>query len=245
MRPQGGDWFEYDWQADGKTARFAVDLSYKYDGKTDDYPFLFFVNFSSPKKGRSALTLAERFRIRLFLNRMKLMLEPIYVGSIKTKKQIQHYLYAKDNTRLDALKALAKKQSFIRCRVDCTKEKSWETYFSLLYPDAAKRQTEKNLETIELLKKNGHPLSATRRICLHMFFPNEPAMLTFAEQARLAGFAVGDAEFSPEQNLPYGIVLIHLASLRKREIDDITTRAILLAEKFDGTLTYWDCSRQA
>ena len=167
----------------------------------------------------------------------------MYVGSIKTKKQVQYYFYAKSNAMLDEAKALAKKQRSLRCRVDCIHEPMWDTYFNVLCPDDAKKQTEKNRETLELMEKHGYSLSSTRRISLHMYFPSEPKLLEFAEAARLGGFAIGDTEFMPEQTLPHGIIIIHLSSLRKKEIDDITTRAIVLAKQYGGTLNYWDCPK--
>ena len=74
-----------------------------------------------------------------------------------------------------------------------------------------------------------------------MFFKSEPKMLTFSERARLDGFAIGETEFVPEQETSHGVVLIQLSALRKKEIDDITTRAINLAKEYGGILSYWDC----
>ncbi len=242
MKPTTGNFFEYDWPIEGKTARFAADISYAdSDEVKASHPYLFFVSCSSAKKDNSPLTLKDRFLIRLFINQLKIMMEPIYVGSIKNKSESQYFFYAKTDAFLENIKAEAKKKKSVRCRVDCMHEQEWDTYFSLLYPDEAKKQTEKNRETLELLEKNGFPMTGNRRICLHMFFKNEPKMLTFAERARLDGFAIGETEFIPEQELSHGVTLIQLSSLRKKEIDDITTRAVNLAKEYGGILSYWDC----
>lgn len=237
----GGDWFTYDWQIDGKRALFAVDLSYKYAGKSDDYPFLFFVNCSSRKKTRDTLSNLERLCARLILRRLQLLLNPIYVGSIEMNRQIQYFMYCKTVQEAAAVKAYAKKQKMLRCRIDYADEPTWETYFALLYPNAAKKQTRKNVETIELMRKRGDVLKAPRRVRLHMFFPNEPSMLAFSEKARLQGFAVGEPEFVIEQPLPYGVIIIRVVSLNKRDLDNVTTRAIQIAERFGGALSYWEC----
>lgn len=242
MKPTTGSFFEYDWPIDGKAARFAAETSYAQKKEIcEEYPYLFFISCSSSKKDNSSLTLKERFFTRLFVNQLKIMMEPIFVGSIKNKNESQYFFYAKTDSFLEDIKNEAKKKKTINCRVDCIYEPSWDTYFSVLYPDEAKRQTEKNRETLELLEKNGFPMAGNRKICLHMFFKSEPKMLTFSERARLDGFAIGETEFVPEQEISHGVVLIQLSALRKKEIDDITTRAINLAKEYGGILSYWDC----
>lgn len=242
MKPTTGNFFEYDWLTDTKTARFEVDTSYaEAKNIRENHPYLFFVSCSSAKKDNSPLTPKDRFFIRLFVNQLKIMMEPVYVGSIRNKTESQYFFYAKTDSFLENIKSEAKKKKTVLCRVDCIFEEDWNTYFSLLYPDEAKKQTEKNRETLELLEKNGFPMTGNRKICLHMFFKSEPKMLTFAERARLGGFAIGETEFIPEQELSHGVILIQLSALRKKEIDDITTRAVNLAKEYGGILSYWDC----
>lgn len=86
-----------------------------------------------------------------------------------------------------------------------------EIYHRLLYPDAARLFTEENRRQIALLKKHGDMLTPARRIAFHTFFPTEPLAAIFAEGARQAGFAVGDREFLPEQENPYGVVLLRIS----------------------------------
>ena len=120
------------------------------------------------------------------------------------------------------------------------KEPRWQSYFKLLYPNAAKYQTVLNGEFIQLMEKRGDNVDAARRLNLHMFFPTEPQRLLFSEQARLSGFAIGDALYKPEQEMPYGVILHRVSTLMKQDLDGVTTRAIRLAEKYDGSMTYMD-----
>ena len=94
---------------------------------------------------------------------------------------------------------------------------------------------------IDLLKKHGDALTPTRRIAFHVFFASEPLALRFMEEARQNGFAVGDSEFAPEQELSYGISLLRIAPLEKATIDQLTTCIIRLAAQYGGSLTYWNC----
>lgn len=241
MKPTTGEFFGYDWPIEDRIARFEVDLQYASGEAKAEYPYLFFINCSSGKDKKAPLTVMERFSIRFLINQLKIMMEPIYVGSIKTKNEVQYYFYCKSDSCLEKLKAEAKKKKNILCRVDAVHESDWDTYFSLLYPDEAKRRTEENRKTLEILEKNGFPMAGTKKICLHMFFKSEPRMLTFAERARLDGFAIGDTEFIGEQDYAHGVILIELSALRKKELDTITTKAVNLAKEYGGILSYWDC----
>lgn len=64
-------------------------------------------------------------------------------------------------------------------------------------------------------------------------------MLDFAEQARIAGFVYSAPAFSPERELAYGADIVRLSSLRKKDIDELTTKIINLAARYGGELGEW------
>ena len=116
----------------------------------------------------------------------------------------------------------------------------WNTYLNLLYPDAAKYYTETNRKNAQLYRKNGDCITAVRRLTLHMAFSLETLVPRFAEEARLSGFAIGDAEFNPDIDLPYGVKLHIISSLLNEDLDKYTTLAIYTAERYGGRLLYWE-----
>ena len=141
---------------------------------------------------------------------------------------------------LDAAREIANREKLLQCTAGLREEPGRDTYYKILYPDAARLFTEQNRQQILLLKKRGDSLTPARRITLHVFFPAEPLVGLFAEQARVGGFAVGDYEYEPEQEFPYGVALCRVSTLDKAEIDALTTQAIRLASRYEGRLNYWN-----
>ena len=82
---------------------------------------------------------------------------------------------------------------------------------------------------------------ALRKINYHMAFPSESARLLFEEEARLSGFAIGEASYVPEQDCPHGVLVLKMSKLIKADIDEQTTRLIGIAQKYGGRLDFWDC----
>ena len=92
------------------------------------------------------------------------------------------------------------------------------------------------------LRAIGDNTDAARRINLHLGFTTEQERIVFEETARRAGFAIGNPEFHGENDYPSGAVIYRISSLRRREIDAVTVRALRLARKNGGRLLYWDCN---
>ena len=89
------------------------------------------------------------------------------------------------------------------------------------------------------MKKHGDCISAVRRVTFTVYFPTESIMLNFAEAARKAGFAYAGPNYSPERELAYGADVVRLSSLKKADVDALTTRVINLAAQYGGELGEW------
>lgn len=237
--PHTPQWFEYDWPLDGRPARFTVDLSLA-DAPKENRPVLLYVSCESKHGGTKALSAFESARAEGVCKKLCKTLMPYYAGSIETGAKRQYYFYIAEREMLEQAEKIAQKAPFLLCEAGCAQEPDWVTYRELLYPDAAKLQTEENRKHIALMLQHGDNAAAARRVSLVLFFPTEAAMLLFCEQARLSGFAVGDPVFTPEQQLAYGVSVVRISNLHKKEIDALTTRAIRIAAKFGGELRYWE-----
>lgn len=233
-------WFEYDWPIEGETARFAVDMELT-DMQSEAWPCLSYLSCESRRKDAPSLNAIETARAEAVKNAFLRDTSCLYAGYIETGAQRQYYFYSHERNAQRVLAQLAGKEKlFLACRAGAAEEPSWVTYRSLLYPDAAKLQTERNRELIALMRKNGDGIVSLRRVSFSLFFPTENIMLLFTEQARLSGFAISGPVYEPEHELAYGVTVVRLSTLEKPKIDELTTRAIRIAQKYGGELRYWD-----
>lgn len=232
-------WYEYDWPLDGREAHFAVDLSLS-DMDSETYPLLVYVSCAPKKKGARAFSALESSLAEGLCKRIEKRLSPVYAGFIEIRAKRQFYFYFADASALPELERIAEKQPMLNVRISSVDEPEWITYRSLLYPDAAKLQTERNRDHIEFMRSHGDAVMGSRRVTFSLFFATEVIMLRFSEQARLSGFAVEGPVFDPDSELAYGVKLVCISSIRKRDIDGLTTRAIRIAETYGGELRSWD-----
>ena len=240
MKQHQPQWFTYDWQIDGDDAQFCADLSL-YDFAPDlQNGVLLYMNCAAKDAGKPLDAALER-RAEGVLKKCLKAAIPLYAGYIRTSDAKQFYFYVPETRYLAALEEVAKKERGLYCRAGAQAEPEWQTYFRLLYPDAAKLQTEQNRLHIALLKKHGDNPAAARRVRFHVFFPSEPIVKYFGEEARQKGYAVGENAYMPELENPYGVSLHKIATLDKKEIDRLTTEIIRLAENYEGMIKDWDC----
>ncbi len=232
-------WLSYEWLIQGEPCSFYVDTS--YDEPVLGYETLIFVALETDSL--KAFSKAESGELKRTEKKLKkALLNAIYVGYIETSNLRQYYFYVKDeNSSLDALSKLKEKQSKLGLTFGAAHEPDWLTYHSLLLPDQAKYQTVLNKELIERLTRSGDNISTVRRLTLIMCFKSDQLRLLFSEKARKGGFALGEPKFRTELDLPHSVSIHCLSALTKPEIDAITTKAIYLAEAFDGELLRWSC----
>ena len=229
--------FTYDWHMDDAPATFQVDMAVP-EQALSCRPYMLYIQGKSRK---AALTPWEERRLAPFFKKACKTRDALFVGSIHAADRQVFFFYTDDPDQGDAAKALAAQEKALDCAAGLRDDPAGDTYHKLLYPDAARLFTQQNRQQIDLLKKHGDALTPTRRIAFHVFFASEPLALRFMEEARQNGFAVGDSEFAPEQELSYGISLLRIAPLEKATIDQLTTCIIRLAAQYGGSLTYWNC----
>ncbi|NCB30550.1 MAG: DUF695 domain-containing protein [Clostridia bacterium] len=229
--------FSYDWHMDGAPAKFLVDMELR-DADLAAMPYLLYVRSKSRQgtfTGREIKHLADLEK----KCRKKLM--GAFAGSIQSADQQVIFFYVYNAEEAELVQDLAERERLLQCTVGVREEPERDTYRKVLYPDAARLFTEQNRKQLLLLKKHGDALTPARRVTLHAFFPAEPLVGIFAEQARMGGFAVGEYEYEPDQDLPYGVSLCRVSTLDKGEIDAMTSQVIRLAARYDGSLSYWNC----
>lgn len=240
MAIKGADLLEYDWHTEKSRAVFGVDMSLYSAAPIASDGVLLYASCRS-KKDDGELRGIRLSMCDSFFELCQRKLNIIFAGYIETRRQKRGIFYGSSIDLLDDMRELADRQPFLIIECGARRDEAWQTYFKLLYPDAAKYRTIENGRTIDALRKQGDMLNISRRISFHVFFPSEPIRIMFEQEARLAGFAIGEPEFADESDLPHGVSLHKISTLDKREIDDITTRIIRIASKYDGMLVHWDC----
>ena len=231
----------YDWYIEGQPARFTVDMSYEGRPPDPERPVLIYVNAVPKNPGQEQLKPSQRWVLSRLTDRLERKLGLTFVGDIELGEQRQMYFYASNPDVLEDVEYAARRCSGVVATAECVNEPGWETYWQLLFPDAAKYQTVLNRERVARLEKLGDDPKAPRRVNLYFGFPTEPNRIHFAEEARQMGYAVGSPQFEPAWELAYGVALHRISDLTPRSIDEVTVRAIRLAERFSGELRDWDC----
>lgn len=231
-------WYYYDWQMEGSPAEFAVDTRFFDRAPYPNRPVL--MHMRCEMADGSALGSRARRHIDKLEKRCEADVKALYAGYIQDDYRRVMFFYTDKPARLGALEDIADREKYLLCSVGAEEDAQWSTYLSVLYPDAAKYFTETNRKNAELYRKNGDCIAAARRLTLHMFFPLEVLAKQFAEEARLAGFAIGDSEFNPDLDTQYGIRLHVISTLEAEELDKYTTLAIYTAERYSGRLLYWE-----
>ncbi|HWR22015.1 MAG TPA: DUF695 domain-containing protein [Feifaniaceae bacterium] len=242
MRKQAEDtFFSYVWPLQNARAHFTVDTG--YDEPMAGYEALVYCALSPHESGAEAFTPREERRCdKIERKLLRALPDAVYVGVIDMDALRQYYFYVRDAEEAMAeIERIAGKEKLLSVSPGSAHEPDWLTYHALLLPDAAKYQTVLNAEMIGRLKKSGDNLAAVRRMTFSMCFPSEQTRLLFQEQAKAAGFAIGEPQFKPELDLPHILTIHALSALVQEDVDDLTTRAIRAAEPFGGELLRWNC----
>lgn len=233
------EWFAYDWEVRGVPAHFRVDLQFAADpdGPTG-YHTMLYVTCSARRADAPAFSFGERKRLSSVLSRCEAILgeQGRFVGVIEQSTSVRYYFYAKDARLLVPLYEYCSDEK--RLRLACAKadEPEQQTYYRLLYPDAAKRQSAANDAFIALRRAQGDEPETPRRIDLTFRFPSFQSRAAFTAEATALGFSAGRIGFDETHEAPYTLTLYASAPLLHTPLTALTTQAIAAAAPHCGEL---------
>lgn len=237
------DWYCYDWEVQGQTARFAVDLEYaeKFD-VMGDYITLLYVTCTPATDKTIDFTPRERKRLDALMKSCVQLLgeQAVHVGYIDMPCQRRFYFYTADARLLAPLFEWCAKESVLSLECAKATEPRRQSYYRMLYPDRAKRQSNDNQRYIASLKARGDDLDAYRRCNFHLYFPDIQARDAFVLGAKEAGFALGRTEFVAEQEKPHYVSMHAVSPMRWKDVTHRTTAIIRLAEDYEGVFDHFD-----
>ena len=230
--------YSYEWMLSDAPAVFTVDLTLYDHAPLKGFQQLAFVSCRSLEGGEP--TAETRRRIAQFIAKFAKNDEFAYVGSVESAGLIQHYFYIKSRKAWSDLKDAAASAHNFDCRAGIRSDAEWSTYFGVLYPDNAKRQTVLNSETINKRLASGDS-DAPRRLNILLAFPSPDSRSACGAAALKEGFALGESDSTQEGDLPFTLVVHRIAAMKKSDIDAVTVLAVRLAENFGGRFVNWDC----
>ncbi len=237
------EWYVYDWNLQGLPALFHVDLKYVEEFDTlGDFTTLLYVS-CYPKDPESQKFSPHEKRLLDGVSKECLRIlgeECAYVGFIDIAAQRRYYFYTSDARLLVPLMAYCSEEDGLRLECFKADEPNRQTYYRLLVPDNAKRQSVDNELYIESLRQRGDDIAAYRRVNLHFYFPSANGRTLFGESAKSLGFAIGETDYIPERDPSYYIVLHAVSPLELDLVTELTTKAIAAAQTYGGVMEHFD-----
>lgn len=237
------DWYVYNWDLQGMPAEFHVDLTYVEEFDTlGDFTTLLYVSCYPKKPENQSFSPREK---RLLENVSRECIRVLgeacaFVGFIDIAAQRRYYFYTPDPRLLVPLMAYCSEEDGLRLECFKAEEPNRQTYYRLLVPDNAKRQSVDNESYIDSLRQRGDDNAAYRRVNLHFYFPSANGRTLFNESAKSLGFAIGTTDYIPEREPPYYVVLHAVCPLVLETVTELTTKAIYAAEAYGGVMEHFD-----
>lgn len=237
------EFFRYNWDLRGQEATYLVDLDYA--GKFDllgDFTTLIHITCLSLNHDAASFTKREHQKLDEVQQQCGEILgsSGVFVGLIDVFAQRRLYFYTNDAKLLIPLNSYCEKEGQFSLACARASEPNRQTYYRLLYPDAAKRQGVKNAEYLKIMEERGDDLNAFRRVNFHLRFAGSPGLQSFAAEARSMGYAIGDSDYSPEHELPLSLTVHSISRLEWGAITQQTTNILQLSDRYGGTLDYVD-----
>ena len=223
------DWFVYDWDLQGLPAQFHVDMKYveEFDALGDFTTLLYVSCYPKKPEAQSFSRRDMRLLDTVGKDCTRILGEQsAFVGFIDITAQRRYYFYTPDARLLVPLMAYCSEEDDLRLECFKALEPNRQTYYRLLVPDHAKRQSVDNATYIESLRQRGDDNSAFRRVNLHFYFPSANGRSLFGENAKAMGFAIGTTDYIPEREPSYYSVLHTISPLELEAVTELTTKAI-------------------
>ena len=242
----GRSWAEYEWQYEGKPSVVRVNMDpFSGMAERNARPLLLLIRLSTRKNyALELISPIQKLRLEMLYNRFYGAAKragALSVGCRTWGSSMMIYCYCTDEPQALPLIKLCEKRRWVLCECETRTDPEWRVYRRDIYPNAPQLQTMQNSETIALMRDRGDDLHSPRRINHYCSFPDEVCRIGFQQAARKAGFALGDPAFLPENDMPHMTCVRNIGSIEKRAIDQVTTRVVLLCERYHGRYDYWDC----
>lgn len=241
-------WDFYFARVNGELASLFVDLGIRDRVPDQQKPWLLWVWVKFEKPRNDDLS-SEEEAPRLFeiedalKNRVREATGAELVGRITTAGRREFYFYGPRPTGFreaatDAFKDFPE-YSF---QLGDKEDPAWSHYIDVLYPSPRMHQQIHNQRVIEVLEKEGDPLTAPRPVSHWAYFPSAEKRAEFVRRVKAKGFKVTD---EPENNeattkCRYGVILERTDRVDLQSINELTLDLFDLAQELGGEYDGWE-----
>ncbi len=232
------DWLSYEWELEGESAQFRVDLQYWELLPILSYTHLIFVSCAPKRPSATEFSHLESRHIDALRKQLceHLTARAIYVGNIAKPALIQYYFYTADETLMHAVSEICRDETDLAVSYGCASEPRFASYYMLLFPDDAKLQSVENAAYIESVKKEGGDTTLVRRVTLRMAFLNPELRAQFMAEIPRAGFVIDGMMGTDSKSHPFCVDIRGFSTLQQNDLNRYTARAIRVAIKYEGMI---------
>ncbi|WAC73345.1 DUF695 domain-containing protein [Roseateles sp. SL47] len=126
-------------------------------------------------------------------------------------------------------------------RTSTREEADWSTYFNVLLPGPANRQSMENRQVCERLEELGDPLTAARQLDHWSYFPDEASARAFIEEAQSLGFSLTEGPLQAEDGGAFSVQLARTDIPSFQGIDAVTLPLFEASLRHGGDYDGWAC----
>jgi uncharacterized protein (TIGR01619 family) len=239
------DWKQYFCNVNGHIASILLNLALRTEAPMPGKPNLLWVwvHCKTPRAdGLSDSTEAETlWKIEDGLvEELASGFGAILAGKITTQGRREFYFYTQSCQDFE-LSVSAVLRHFPGYRFNCgmKEDVQWDQYFNVLYPPEEELQKMKNLDVLELLKRQGDGLTAVRELTHWAYFETSEERDQFERAVdrlgyRRRGYCEG------KNPLPFGLTVFREQLLLAEAIDSAVIELFRLARTYRGDYDGWE-----
>jgi len=240
------NWKHYFCNVNDKFASIALDLGLRADIPLPDKPWLLWVWVYLLFPGPQRLTTSDEAPVIWAIEKelektSHATCEAVPCGRITTDGKREVYFYGKTKGGFKA--AVRKAMSgFPEYRFDFGSryEPGWNQYLNVLFPSQESMESIKNVDLLEVFRKNGDALVTPREVTHWIYFAEESNRETFSRNLQQLGYSAQDLPPSPEDEHPYGVTVSRIQSISLTEIDKTVLELLRLAKLQNGYYDGWE-----
>lgn len=249
FKQKENSWDFYFSSIDGQKASSFVNLGIHKEAPLAGYEQLACVSVKMNNPQEDGLSSQAEFSLlskmeETLINAITFNTESQYVGRITLAGKRDFYFYLKDTTELqNIVNAAMQKHPDYHFDIHCKEEKTWDTYFSLLYPTPVQMREIENRQVIEQLKNAGDPLSKERPVFHFIYFNTDADREKFISRVAAEGFTVNTKEF--DDTLTEQAYSLHIERVDKvdwESVNEYVAYLSAIAQDCHGTYDGWETS---
>jgi uncharacterized protein (TIGR01619 family) len=116
----------------------------------------------------------------------------------------------------------------------------WNQYLNVLYPSDEQRQRIENRSVLEVLEREGDPLTAPRDISHWIYFHTKGDRDAFWDAIRPLEYRLQSQPDNPDGTLPFGLCIVRFQSVKQDAVDDAVIELFRRAREFHGEYDGWE-----